>query len=430
MARALSGACGRNRATGRSRRSAPCERSPPPTVRDRRRPRRRGHAARGGLSVRGAHEGVTRRSAWSRRNASDADKPPSAHMGASAPSRARDAASRTSATWWAIPSRAARMTCSRREARLSPRIVPRASPTQRGAPRPVSAGTKRTPPLSGVLASTSSISSGPAIMPSPSRSQVSTSPALRTLPSSRWVRTPPSSHAMDRRRPSCGPCVAPRSPPGLHRQGGSPTPPRTRLMELRPMSLADVHLEEGAGTVGALHVAGCEAAGAEQSRRLVAEEGTQRHLVVADPDRTELPIAPDHLGEHPARDTEQAAEPVAEASGPELRQECPARCRRVAHEEPSRRQTEEGERIEGAAAELAPLRALARAGHLVQEPSELRRREVRRRIGRPVASRTQASVDGSRRSRAHTSSVRRHCHTIAGAIGRPVARSHTTTVSP
>ena len=49
-------------------------------------------------------------------------------------------------------------------------------------------------------------------------------------------------------------------------------------------------------------------------------------------------------------------------------------------------------------------------------------------IGRPVRART-ASAWPSATRRAHTSAVRRSCHTIARCTGTPVARSHSTVVS-
>ncbi len=51
-------------------------------------------------------------------------------------------------------------------------------------------------------------------------------------------------------------------------------------------------------------------------------------------------------------------------------------------------------------------------------------------MGSPVALRIRLTSAASSRSRAHASSVLRHCHPIAGASGLPVARSQATTVSP
>ena len=53
--------------------------------------------------------------------------------------------SSTSATWWAIASSAARARCARVDPPVRPEINPRASGAHCGEPRPVSAGTKKTP---------------------------------------------------------------------------------------------------------------------------------------------------------------------------------------------------------------------------------------------------------------------------------------------
>jgi len=99
-------------------------------------------------------------------------------------------ASRTSATWKAMASSAARARCPAVVPRVIPAISPRAYGSQCGAPSPANAGTRYTPPLSGTLAASASTSAAVRISPSPSRSHCTTAPPMKTLPSiaycTRW----------------------------------------------------------------------------------------------------------------------------------------------------------------------------------------------------------------------------------------------------
>ncbi len=79
--------------------------------------------------------------------------------------------------------------------RLSPVIVPRAYWSHHGAPMPVSAGTKYTPPLSPTLRASLSTSDDERIMPSPSRSHCTTEPPTKMLPSNAYAVLPAIFHA-------------------------------------------------------------------------------------------------------------------------------------------------------------------------------------------------------------------------------------------
>ena len=84
----------------------------------------------------------------------------------------------------AIPSSAARAMWPARVPRSIPAMTPRASARQWGAPRPVSAGTKTTPPVSGTLRASASTSFADRMIPSPSRSHCTAAPAMKADPSS------------------------------------------------------------------------------------------------------------------------------------------------------------------------------------------------------------------------------------------------------
>ena len=92
--------------------------------------------------------------------------------------------SNTSRTSNAIASRVARARWARVVPRVMPAISPRASGSQSGAPRPVSAGTKTTPPESGTAVASASASAAVLITPSPSRSHCTAAPVTNTEPSS------------------------------------------------------------------------------------------------------------------------------------------------------------------------------------------------------------------------------------------------------
>ena len=74
--------------------------------------------------------------------------------------------------------------------REMPRIVPRACGSQSGAPRPVSAGTKTTPPESGTERASASLCSAEEMMPSPSRNHWMAAPVTKIAPSSAYSIRP------------------------------------------------------------------------------------------------------------------------------------------------------------------------------------------------------------------------------------------------
>ena len=80
--------------------------------------------------------------------------------------------------------------CARVVPRVIPKMAPRACGSQSGAPKPVSAGTNTTPPLSGTLNANSSDSEAMSMMPSPSRSHCTAEPVTNTAPSNANSREP------------------------------------------------------------------------------------------------------------------------------------------------------------------------------------------------------------------------------------------------
>ena len=92
-------------------------------------------------------------------------------------------------------SSAARAMCAAVVPRVIPTIVPRAYGSQCGAPSPAKAGTRYTPPLSGTLVASASMSAACRISPRPSRSHCTTAPPMNTLPSSAYSVRPPICHA-------------------------------------------------------------------------------------------------------------------------------------------------------------------------------------------------------------------------------------------
>ena len=85
--------------------------------------------------------------------------------------------------------------------RVMPTIVPRADGSQSGAPSPVNAGTKTTPPESGTVPASASVSAAAPISPSPSRSHCTAAPVTKIAPSRAYVGRPsgPSQATVDRR---------------------------------------------------------------------------------------------------------------------------------------------------------------------------------------------------------------------------------------
>ncbi len=87
---------------------------------------------------------------------------------------------------------------------MSPVTVPRASASQCGVPSPTKAGTKCTPPVSGTLRASASLSAAAWMSPSPSRSHCTAAPAMNTLPSSAYAGSPRGPQAAVASTPGAG----------------------------------------------------------------------------------------------------------------------------------------------------------------------------------------------------------------------------------
>ena len=281
-------------------------------------------------------------------------------------------------------------------------MAPRAFGSQWGAPRPANAGTRKTPPVSGTLAASRSTSAEEEKKPSPSRSHCTTAPAMNTLPS--------SAYSLRAR---------------LRAGGGDQAVCRLHRL------VAGVQQHEAAGAVGVLRHAGRVAGLAEQRRLLVAGDAGDEERLAEDArgHHAEGVRRGMHLGQDRARHVAAAAAArrptrsvwMLKSSVREALDDV-GDVRAVAGELPD----EPG--IDGAERELAALRALARAGNVVEQPRELGAAE----IGvdhQPGALADQALA---RRPRAAPRTARR-CAGPARrwrcAIGSPVCRSQTMVVS-
>jgi len=110
--------------------------------------------------------------------------PPSARSRVRGEEDAAAMASVMSRTWKAMASTVARAICARPTPRVIPVTMPRASGSHHGLPRPVSAGTNTTPPLSGTEAASGPVSAAASMTPSPSRSHWMAAPETKADPSS------------------------------------------------------------------------------------------------------------------------------------------------------------------------------------------------------------------------------------------------------
>ena len=90
-------------------------------------------------------------SAWNCIKKSFLEAPPSTFSSFNLIPELRSISSRRSLVWYAMDSNAALVICSFDVAAVIPIIIPLAPVFQCGAPSPVNAGTKNTPPLSGIL---------------------------------------------------------------------------------------------------------------------------------------------------------------------------------------------------------------------------------------------------------------------------------------
>ena len=93
-------------------------------------------------------------------------------------------ASVMSRTWKAMASTQARASWALPVPRVMPVMMPRAAGSHQGLPRPVSAGTKVTPPLSPTDSASGPTSAALSMSPSPSRSHWMAAPETKVDPSS------------------------------------------------------------------------------------------------------------------------------------------------------------------------------------------------------------------------------------------------------
>ena len=271
--------------------------------------------------------------------------------------------------------------------RVSPVTSPRASGSHQGEPSPVSAGTKTTPPVDSTLRASASLSAASPSTPRPSRSH--------------WIAAPLDEHRALERVPVGG--------------GGLQQPVRRRC---RVVARVDEH--EAARAVGRLRP------------RPAAWQPWPKSAACWSPAIPRISDAP--------------AEQLALAHGL-------VGARRSAAAASGRRRTARAARRPSRASRAsASMRARGvrpvgdvhlAAGQLPDEPA-CRRCRTRGPAGsRARAAATRASSPRStdrgrarcargsarRRARGSASAVRRSCQTIAGATGRPVARSHSSVVS-
>ena len=277
-----------------------------------------------------------------------------------------------------------------RDAADQARAPPRPSAASRGPSARARRRRRRSNPTSRASCSLSAASS---ISPSPSRSHCSAAPPTSTDPSAA----------------NCG-----RAP------GGVAAAVFSRPCGDRPGELADVREDERPGAVGRLHLAGREAALAEERRLLVAGDAGERHgrAEQRSPRRRRRQEGTT-VGRIDAVDGEELEQLVV--PGPRLEVE-QHRARRVREVGDVRRSRRSGSRR----SRSRPSRRRApRCGRV--RPARIHSSFVAEKYGsqtRPVRSRTSSAG-----SSAHRAAVRRSCQTIAGCTGRPLARSHTTVVS-
>ena len=184
---------------------------------------------------------------------------------------------------------------------------------------------------------------------------------------------------------------------------------------------ARVQQHEAAGAVRVLGAARLEARLAEQRRLLIARDAGDRHAGRQPAEVARLAddaARIDDRRQHLARDAEQRAASRRPTST--VREVEAQRARGVGHvggvhaaagelpDEPG---------VDGAEGELAALGPAPRAGHVVEQPADLRAGEVRveHEPGALAHERLRARRPSARRTAA---AVRRHCQTIARWIGR------------
>ena len=338
------------------------------------RPRARPPRAPSSRARRRPRPGTPSRSAWNCIRKPFADAPPSARSTAGR----SGSASTTSATWWAIASSAARTRWARVVPRVIPATRPRASASHHGEPRPVSAGTKVTPPVEATLA--------------------------------RAPRSRPRRRAGRGRRAA----TAAAAPLDEHRAlervavGGGRLEQAVRR---RRRVVARVHEHEAAGAVGRLALARRVAALPVERRLLVARDAADRQRA--------------HRAARPPPPPRRSARSAAAARG--------RRRRARAARRPSRASRSETSSVREAfvtSVTCASPPVSFQTSHVSTvpkaRPSRVRARAAATRAWSPRSTDRGrdrcARGSGRRSSSRQRSAVRRSCQTIAGATGRRRSR--------
>ena len=243
-----------------------------------------------------------------------------------------------------------------------------------------------------------SLSAAASSSPSPSRSHWIAAPAMKMAPSSAYAGCPSQSQASVVSTPGAS---SGRSAPVLQQQ-------------------------EGAGAVGLLPFPAPPAPLAEQRRLLIAGHAGNRNRPSEQVGRGRAEVARrrPHLRQHGHGHAEQGAQLLAPASLADVVEHGARRVRRLRGVHGAAGEPPDEPAVHCSRAQLAALRALGQP--LRQQPLELGGREVRiddEPGARPHHWRSVAPARGT--ARRFGGPARRW----RGATGRPVAASHTTTVS-
>ena len=196
--------------------------------------------------------------------------------------------------------------------------------------------------------------------------------------------------------------------------------------------VAGVEQREAAGAVGRLHHAGLEAALPDGRRLLVAGDAEN----AAPARRTDAAsVAPKSAaqsrtsGSSAAGTREQvAAAPRSHCAGADIEQQRARGIGGIGRVDLAAGQPPQQEAVDGAEGELAGFRRRARAVDMVEQPGDLRGREIRIEQ-QPGALRRPAARGPARAAPRRRRAVRRSCQTMALWIGLPVARSQIMVVS-
>ena len=262
----------------------------------------------------------------------------------------RCTASRTSATWKAMASSAARA--------MWPGLVPRAKAddacrvacgSQCGAPRPTKAGTKMTPPASGTLAASASTSRGCADEPEVVAQPLDDGSADEDAAFERILE------AML----------------GAGGDGGDELVARAQKLR------ADVLQEEAAGTVGVLCLARSPAELAEEGGLLIAGDACDWDAAQSGEGGFADALAgPDHLGQEAGWDVEEAEEILVPLAFDHVEQQRARGVGDVGDVMPAAGEVPDQPGVDGAEGQFAALGAIADSGDVVEDPLDLGGRKI------------------------------------------------------